>query len=209
MRNCQANSSFISIDSDHRIVSCITCLSLRSSKRPDTNPMKTIDLEAGLLKIKHLSSIRHWCEKPLRCSFKARRRISRQSTIMILPSVRRRSLYQLCSKGRSRAWVPTPWLRKHKRLYVIAARKQHQDKPPKASLRNVSQAQRQLDEAYANAEAKNIQGKIDWVPPKKCSPPACLCIGYYQRPYWTEEQTIDSYKRGLEVGKEKELARPL
>ena len=49
---------------------------------------------------------------------------------------------------------------------VIAARKQHQDKPPKASLRKVSQAQRQLDETYANAEAENIQGKIDRVPPK-------------------------------------------
>ncbi|XP_068716093.1 craniofacial development protein 2-like [Montipora foliosa] len=41
--NCQAYSSFSSIGSDHRIVSCTTCLSLRSSKRPDTNPMKTID----------------------------------------------------------------------------------------------------------------------------------------------------------------------
>lgn len=49
---------------------------------------------------------------------------------------------------------------------VIAARKQHQDKPPKASLRKFSQAQRQLDEAYANAEAENIQGKIDRVPLK-------------------------------------------
>jgi len=66
---------------------------------------------------------------------------------------------------------------------VIAARKQHQDKPPKASLRKVSQAQRQLDETYANAEAENIQGKIDRVPPKKCSLPACLCMGYYQRPH--------------------------
>ena len=53
-----------------------------------------------------------------------------------------------------------------KQHHVIAARKQHQDKPPKASLRKFSQAQRQLDEAYANAEAENIQGKIDRMPLK-------------------------------------------
>ena len=28
-------------------------------------------------------------------------------------------------------------------------------------------------------------------------------MGYYQRPYWTQEQTIDSCKKGLAVGKEK------
>ena len=58
---------------------------------------------------------------------------------------------------------------KEARKTVITARKQHQDKPPKASLRKVSQAQRQLDEAYANAEAENIQGKIDRVPPKNAA----------------------------------------
>ena len=43
VRNCQAFSSFSSVGSDHRIVSCTTCLSLRVSKRPLSNPMKYID----------------------------------------------------------------------------------------------------------------------------------------------------------------------
>ena len=55
---------------------------------------------------------------------------------------------------------------KEARKAVITARKQHQDKSPKASLRKINQAQKQLDEGYANAEEENIQGKFDRVPPK-------------------------------------------
>ena len=43
IRNCQSYSSFCSIGSDHRIISCHTCLSLRCSKKPVANPLKTID----------------------------------------------------------------------------------------------------------------------------------------------------------------------
>ena len=52
---------------------------------------------------------------------------------------------------------------KEARKTVSAARNQHQNQPSETSLRNVNKAQRKLDEAYANAEAEFIQGKIDRV----------------------------------------------
>ena len=41
--NCQAYSSFSSVGSDHRVVSCTIRLSLRQSKKPIRNPVKEID----------------------------------------------------------------------------------------------------------------------------------------------------------------------
>ena len=41
--NCQAYSSFSSVGSDHRVVSCSIRLSLRQSKKPKPNPMKEVD----------------------------------------------------------------------------------------------------------------------------------------------------------------------
>ena len=43
VRNAQAYSSFSSVGSDHRLVSISTILSLRTSKKPTANPMKSID----------------------------------------------------------------------------------------------------------------------------------------------------------------------
>ena len=55
---------------------------------------------------------------------------------------------------------------KEARNAVVAARKEHQENPSSTSLQKIKKAQRQLDEAYANAEAEYIQGKIDQLPPK-------------------------------------------
>ena len=43
VRNAQSYSSFSSVGSDHRVVSCYISLSLRSSKKPKPDPMKSID----------------------------------------------------------------------------------------------------------------------------------------------------------------------
>ena len=43
VRNAQAFSSFSSISSDHRVVSCTISLSLRKSKKPEISPFKQID----------------------------------------------------------------------------------------------------------------------------------------------------------------------
>ena len=45
VRNAQAYSSFSAVGSDHRVVSIHIYLSLRSSKKPVSNPMKGIDWE--------------------------------------------------------------------------------------------------------------------------------------------------------------------
>ena len=46
IRNCQSYSSFCSIGSDHCIVSCHTCLSLRCSKKLVANPRKFVSSDA-------------------------------------------------------------------------------------------------------------------------------------------------------------------
>lgn len=166
IRNCQAYSSFSSIGSDHRIVSCTTCLSLRSSKRPDTNPMKTIDWEL----VFSISTIRQQFAIDVRNRYDSLSKLDNDIETIYNNITICMEEVTLSTLPKRKKQKPPPMsahsLVKEAQKAVITARKQHHDKLSKASLRKINQAQRQLDEAYANAEAEYIQGKIDRLPPK-------------------------------------------
>ena len=58
--------------------------------------------------------------------------------------------------------MPTPLLRMHVMFFCLP-KKLCEEKPTKANLKKVNKAQKQLDEAYMNAEAEYIQGKITYI----------------------------------------------
>ena len=168
IRNCQSYSTFSSIGSDHRTVSCTTCLSLRSSKRPVVNPMKNIHWKLFSSK----STIRQQFVIDVRNRYDA----------LLYPEDNIETIYNNITKCTEEVALSTLTLPKKKkqkspplsahllvkevRNAFVVARKQHQENPSSTSLRKIKKAQRQLDEAYANAEAEYIQGKIDQLPPK-------------------------------------------
>ena len=159
IRNCQAYSSFSSIGSDHRIVSCTTCLSLRSSKRPDTNPMKTIDWKL----VSSESTIRQQFAIDVRKRYDALSKPDDDIETIYNNITICTEEVALSTLPKRKKQKPPPMsshsLVKEARKADIVARKQHQDKLSKASLRKINQAQRQLDEAYANAEAETSKAK--------------------------------------------------
>ena len=50
---------------------------------------------------------------------------------------------------------------KNVRKGLLTTKTQYKERPAQANQKNVSRAQKQVDEAYANAEAEYIQAKID------------------------------------------------
>ena len=161
VRNCQAYSSFSSVGSDHRIVSCTTCLSLRSSKKPNPNPMKCIDWKM----VSSNPDIKQQYALDVKNRFDALSNTSddvETSYNNLIESTQEIALSTLPKKDK----VKSPHLSSHNlvsnaRKNIYAVKKLYTDNPTKVNFKKVTKAQTQLDEAYAIAEAEFIQGKID------------------------------------------------
>ena len=161
VRNAQSYSSFSSICSDHRIVSTQICLSLRSSKKPKPNPMKSIDW----LQVHNNPNLLHEYTVAVKNRF----------DLLTQPDDDIEKKYQNLIEANeivSLSLLPKKTKMKQKQLYdsdiVGNARKayekakiNHQNRATRRTSKLLSNAQKSLDDAYLEAEALFIQGKID------------------------------------------------
>ena len=156
IRNCQSYSSFCSIGSNHRIVFCHTCLSLRCSKKPVANPLKTIENLSPLMQtliisffidVRNRYSALSQPEDDVETIYNSITKCTEEVALKTLPTKRKRKSVTLSAHA----------LVKEARKAVCAARNQHQNQP--TSQRNVNKAQRKLDKAYAMLKRNSSKAK--------------------------------------------------
>lgn len=161
VRNAQSYSSFSSVGSDHRVVSCHVTLSLRSSKKPKSDPMKTIDWQ------------QLYTNSDLRSTYAVE--VKNRFDMLSKPDDDLENKYQTLIKANqeiSLSLLPKKQKTKKKNLFendllsdarkaLIEAKNKHQTRPTRSTSKNLTNAQKRLDDSYLNAEAMFIQGKID------------------------------------------------
>ena len=160
IKNAQAYSSFASVGSDHRIVSCTINLSLRASKKPVKHPMKQIDWRAvsscpELTSIYAINVHNRFEElsKPgddIDTQYQNIITATEEVALHSLPKQKKTKLSPISSHS----------IVNKARENVQAAVRKYQNDQSEFSRKAITKAQRELDEAYLTAETEFIQGKI-------------------------------------------------
>ncbi|XP_066928231.1 uncharacterized protein [Clytia hemisphaerica] len=161
VRNAQSYSSFSSVGSDHRIVSCRISLSLRSSKKSKPDPMKSIDWQQV------------YCNHDLRTTYTIEVK-NRFDTLAQADDDIEKSYQNLIKANKEVSLALLPKKQKVKKKYLfgnnlvsdarnalVEAKLKHQRRPTRRTSKILSDAQKALDDAYLNAESMFIQGLDD------------------------------------------------
>ena len=161
--NCQAYTSFSSVGSDHRVVSCTIRLSLRQSKKPIRNPMKEIDWKyvnatpevssAFTLEVRNRFDALAKPDDDVETSYNNLISATQEIALEKLPKMKKQKEKPLSNHA----------LINVARKAVREAAAKHELNPMRSSLRKLTKAQAQLDEAYVNAEAERIEKKLDQI----------------------------------------------
>ena len=160
IKNAQAYSSFASVGSDHRIVSCTINLSLRASKKPVKHLITQIDWRA-VSSCPELTSI---------YAINVHNRFEELSKLgddidtqyqNIITATEEVALHSLLKKKKTKlSPISSHSLVNKARENVQAAVRKYQNNQFEFSRKAITKAQRELDEAYLTAETEFIQGKI-------------------------------------------------
>lgn len=160
-RNSQAYPSFSTVGSDHRVVSCTICLSLRAPKKPALDPMKQIDWKlvsatpaiatAFTLDVRNRFDVLSTPEDDIETAYNNMIISTQEVALATLP--------------RKKKEKPTPLsahaMVKKARAKLQATRALHQHRSTRSSLKSTNSAQKELDAAYASADAERIKDKIN------------------------------------------------
>lgn len=164
VRNAQSYSSFSSVGSDHRVVSCHIYLSLRSSKKPKPDPMKSIDWHQVYcnsdLRSRYIFEVKNRFDllsqpgddlDDLEKKYQTLIEANKQVSLSLLPKKQKAKKKHLFEND----------LLSEARKALVDAKLKHQRRPTRRTSKYLSNAQKRLDDAYLNAEAMFIQGKIN------------------------------------------------
>ena len=161
--NCQAYSSFSNVGSDHRVVSCTIRLSLRQSKKPIRNPMKEGDWKyvnatpevssAFTLEVRNRFDALAKPDDDVETSYNNLISATQEIALEKLPKKKKQKEKPLSNHALINV--------ARKAVREVAAK--HELNPTRSSLRKLTKAQAQLDEAYVNAEAERIEKKLDQI----------------------------------------------
>ena len=161
IRNSQAYSSFSSVGSDHRVVSVNINLSLRSSKKPKSNPMKHIDWN----QVYHNSDLRSFYTVEVKNRFDL---LSHPDDSIekryenLIDANEHVCLTQLPKKPKVKNFqLFENDLVINARQHLKEIKAKHLSRPTRRTTRLLTDAQKSLDEAYINAQTLYIQGKIE------------------------------------------------
>ncbi|XP_066927942.1 uncharacterized protein [Clytia hemisphaerica] len=151
VRNAQSYSSFSSVGSDHRIVSCRISLSLRSSKKSKPDPMKSIDWQQV------------YCNHDLRTTYTIEVKNRFDTLAQADDDTLRKSYQNLIKANKEVSLALLPKKQKVKKKYLfennlvsdarnalVEAKLKHQRRPTRRTSKILSDAQKALDDAYLN-----------------------------------------------------------
>ena len=160
VRDCQAYSTFASVCSDHRVVSATICLSLRSSKRTQSKPIKQVDWQQVIsdrsisskytLDVKNRFEALSSPDDPIETTYNK-----------LISSVEEIALDTLPKRNKKKETpLNSHHLVKRARQELFQAQREYETNHIIPIKRKVRRAQQFLDRAYATAEAEYIQGQI-------------------------------------------------
>ena len=161
VQNSQSYSSFSSVGSDHRIVSCHISLSLRSSRKTRPDPIKSIDWQqvyfnqdlcsAFTVEVKNRFDVLSQPDDGIEEKYQNLIEANKQASLSLLPKKQKTKKKNLFENN----------LVSDARKALVEAKLKHQLRPTRRTSKNLSDAQKVLDDAYLTAEAMFIQGKIN------------------------------------------------
>merc|ERR1712015_151746 len=162
IKDSRSYSSFSSIGSDHRIVSGTIKLSLRSSKRSKPHPMKSIDWR----KVAHDNNLSHQYAVEVKNRFELLHNEINQDNVdesytTLSKLTQEVAEEMLPKKSKSTKYQPTTEICVEQAREKLKLISNEYHRSPTALLKvSLELAKRSLDEAYLQAEADYINGKI-------------------------------------------------
>ena len=169
--NCQAWSDPTLENDEYRVVACTIRLSLRQSKKPTLNPMKEVHWKyvyatpevssAFTLEVRNRYDAFSQPDDDIETTDNNLISITKEVALATLPKKKKVKHKPLSAHA----------LVNEARKVVREVTQRHEKNSTRTSLKNMTRAQKQLDEACAQAEADYVEKKIDQNLPAQCLKP--------------------------------------